>query len=171
VQICVSFRLVLPKKEKESQGDSASETCWSELYLNQTMLGRRAATRLTSALKNVRRNASTPAVVGKDTKADKKALETPPATTQQSPNYATTWSTNQRPRPGPGSGPRFEQTAMEFQPNPLSAMELISREPIRLVQGRKAVCDGGMCFHGTHSCCASHVPSFFSFSLRVEAMF
>jgi hypothetical protein len=32
---------------------------------------------------------------------------------------------------------------MELQPNPLSAMELIANEPIRLVHGRKAVCDGG----------------------------
>jgi len=33
---------------------------------------------------------------------------------------------------------------MELQPNPLSAMELIANEPIRLVDGRKAVCDGGI---------------------------
>lgn len=32
---------------------------------------------------------------------------------------------------------------MELQPNPLSAMELVANEPIRLVHGRKAVCDGG----------------------------
>ncbi|KAH7930958.1 hypothetical protein BV22DRAFT_1053540 [Leucogyrophana mollusca] len=61
----------------------------------------------------------------------------------QSPNFPTTWSTNQKPRPVGRSGPRFEQTAMELQPNPLSAMELISNEPIRVVHGRKAVCDGG----------------------------
>ncbi|KIJ68458.1 hypothetical protein HYDPIDRAFT_185502 [Hydnomerulius pinastri MD-312] len=61
----------------------------------------------------------------------------------QSPNYPTTWSTNQQPRPVARSGPRFEQTFMELQPNPLSAMELIANEPIRVVHGRKAVCDGG----------------------------
>lgn len=61
----------------------------------------------------------------------------------QAPNYPTTWSTNQRPRPGPASSPRFEQTDMNLQPNPLSAMELIANEPIRIVNGRKAVCDGG----------------------------
>jgi NADH dehydrogenase (ubiquinone) Fe-S protein 6 len=61
----------------------------------------------------------------------------------QAPNRASTWSTNQQPRPAGQSGPRFEQTVMEVQPNPLSAMELISKEPIRLVDGRKAVCDGG----------------------------
>ncbi|KAI0724575.1 hypothetical protein C8T65DRAFT_626942 [Cerioporus squamosus] len=67
----------------------------------------------------------------------------PAAAVPQSPNYANTWSTSQRPRPQAHSGPRFEQTIMELQPNPLSAMEMISKEPIRVVHGRKAVCDGG----------------------------
>ncbi|KAK0478360.1 zinc-finger domain-containing protein [Armillaria novae-zelandiae] len=61
----------------------------------------------------------------------------------QAPNFPTTWSANQQPRPLGQSNPRFEQTAMETQPAPLSAMQLISEEPIRLVDGRKAVCDGG----------------------------
>ncbi|KAF8922563.1 zinc-finger domain-containing protein [Mucidula mucida] len=61
----------------------------------------------------------------------------------QSPNYPTTWSQNQSTRPAAQSSPRFEQTVMETQPNPLSAMQLIADEPIRLVNGRKAVCDGG----------------------------
>ncbi|KAG8219806.1 hypothetical protein J3R82DRAFT_779, partial [Butyriboletus roseoflavus] len=61
----------------------------------------------------------------------------------QSSNYPTTWSTTQQPRPVSRSGPRFEQTFMELQPNPLSAMELVANEPIRVVHGRKAVCDGG----------------------------
>ncbi|KAF8640556.1 hypothetical protein AX17_000218 [Amanita inopinata Kibby_2008] len=73
-------------------------------------------------------------------KSDKKAA---PASAPQAPNHAVTWSTSQRPRPTTGEDPRFEQTAMELQPNPLSAMELVAREPIRLVQGRRAVCDGG----------------------------
>lgn len=42
-------------------------------------------------------------------------------------------------------GPRFEQTAQEFQPRPLAAIELIAQEPIRLVKSRVAVCDGGVC--------------------------
>ncbi|KAG9222801.1 hypothetical protein CCMSSC00406_0000510 [Pleurotus cornucopiae] len=67
----------------------------------------------------------------------------PSKTSPQAPNYPSTWSTSQNPRPAGSSGPRFEQTAMEVQPNPLSAMELIANEPIRLVHGRKAVCDGG----------------------------
>lgn len=32
---------------------------------------------------------------------------------------------------------------MELQPQPLAAIEMIANEPIRVVQGRKAVCDGG----------------------------
>ncbi|KAG6900130.1 hypothetical protein C0993_002475 [Termitomyces sp. T159_Od127] len=63
--------------------------------------------------------------------------------TPQAPNYPTTWSTNQQPRVAATTGARFEQTALELQPNPLSAMELIANEPVRLVYGRKAVCDGG----------------------------
>ncbi|KAH9486940.1 Lactobacillus shifted protein [Psilocybe cubensis] len=110
------------------------------------MLGRRALPRFNNALKTLSRNASsstTPAVKSAEASV-KKVAEAGPVTLQQAPNYPTTWSTNQAPRPGPGSGPRFEQTAMEFQPAPLSAMELIAKEPIRLVQGRKAVCDGGV---------------------------
>ncbi|KAH9065739.1 ubiquinone oxidoreductase 20 kd subunit [Lactarius vividus] len=65
------------------------------------------------------------------------------ATVAQSPNRTTTWSTSQHPRPAGQSGPRFEQTIMDLQPNPLSAMELLANEPVRLIHGRKAVCDGG----------------------------
>jgi len=62
---------------------------------------------------------------------------------KQAPNYPSTWSTSQQPRPEAGSGPRFEQTIMELQPSPLSAMELIANESVKMVHGRKAVCDGG----------------------------
>lgn len=41
------------------------------------------------------------------------------------------------------TGPRFEQTAQAFQPTPLAAIELIAEQPIRLVSGRIASCDGG----------------------------
>lgn len=40
-------------------------------------------------------------------------------------------------------GPRFEQTAQQFQPRPLAAIELIAEQPIRLVKSRTAACDGG----------------------------
>ncbi|KDQ12916.1 hypothetical protein BOTBODRAFT_112319 [Botryobasidium botryosum FD-172 SS1] len=68
---------------------------------------------------------------------------TPVAPAPQSPNYATTWSPSQNPRPAGASGPRFEQTDMSLQPNPLSAMELINNVPVKMVEGRRAVCDGG----------------------------
>lgn len=32
---------------------------------------------------------------------------------------------------------------LEYQPQPLSAMQMIAGEPVRVVNGRKAVCDGG----------------------------
>ena len=111
------------------------------------MLGRRALPSLNHVLRNISRPASTSASKADNTasSAVTKKADVPPPTIQQSPNYPTTWSTSQRSRPGPDSSPRFEQTAMELQPSPLSAMELIANEPIRLVHGRKAVCDGGMC--------------------------
>jgi len=111
-----------------------------------TMLGRRALPRINNALKALSRPASTSTTSAAAIKANDAAISNEKKgdlTLQQSPNFATTWSTAQNPRPGPGSGPRFEQTDMALQPNPLSAMELVAQEPIRLVQGRKAVCDGG----------------------------
>ena len=114
------------------------------------MLGRRALPSLNHVLKNISRPASTSTSKADDATSSavtKKADVPLPTTQQQSPNYPSTWSTSQTPRPGLGSGPRFEQTAMDLQPNPLSAMELIANEPIRLVHGRKAVCDGGMYVH------------------------
>ncbi|KAJ7169907.1 zinc-finger domain-containing protein [Mycena filopes] len=66
----------------------------------------------------------------------------PPATLQ-APNAPATWSTNQQPRPAHASGPRFEQTVMELQPNPLSAMALVNDVPVNMVDGRRAICDGG----------------------------
>lgn len=61
----------------------------------------------------------------------------------QSPNYPKTWSADQNPRDLAMRGPRFEQMTPELQPQPLSAMEMISREPIRLTEKRIIECDGG----------------------------
>lgn len=71
------------------------------------------------------------------------ATETAVSEYPQAPNHPGLWSENQRPRPTPATGPRFEQTAMQLQPQPLSAMDLIAREPIRLSKTRIAACDGG----------------------------
>lgn len=111
------------------------------------MLSRRALHHFNHALKGLKRCASTSTTTSAAIKANDAAITKKEAApvAQQAPNYPTTWSTSQRPRPGPASGPRFEQTAMSLQPNPLSAMQLVAEEPIRLVQGRKAVCDGGTC--------------------------
>lgn len=65
------------------------------------------------------------------------------ANVQQSPNYPTTWSTSQNPRQAAFGGPRFEQVNFDLQPQPVSAMQLVAEDPVRLVPGRKAVCDGG----------------------------
>src|SRR6267378_4128878 len=102
------------------------------------MLSRRPFHRLNYALKSLKRAAST-STSGSAIKSNDAAVTKKEGTPviQQAPNYSTTWSTSQRPRPGPASGPRFEQTAMDLQPNPLSAMQLVAEEPIRLVQGRK----------------------------------
>lgn len=64
---------------------------------------------------------------------------------EQSPNYPTTWSESQNPREAAMRGPRFEQIDIDTQPMPLSAMEMIQREPIRLTGARIAACDGGAC--------------------------
>jgi NADH dehydrogenase (ubiquinone) Fe-S protein 6 len=104
----------------------------------QTMLSTRlaAAARLRPAFVRLSTSASSSKAVQAEAKPT-------PAVVPQSPNHAATWSTNQSLRPAGQSGPRFEQTVMELQPNPLSAMELIANEPIRLIHGRKTICDGG----------------------------
>ncbi|KAI8349393.1 zinc-finger domain-containing protein [Blakeslea trispora] len=62
---------------------------------------------------------------------------------QQAANRATTWSATQRPKSEALAGPRFEQTDLDTQPNPMAAIELIAEEPIRFVHQRIAHCDGG----------------------------
>lgn len=68
----------------------------------------------------------------------------PPGTpVSQAPNALSTWSEDQNPRTRAMRGPRFEQTNMAFQPQPLAAMSLIANEPIRMVNQRVVSCDGG----------------------------
>lgn len=64
-------------------------------------------------------------------------------TSQQAPNRATTWSESQRPRAEGQVGPRFEQTDLDLQPQPYAAIELIAKQPVRIVDSDVAVCDGG----------------------------
>ena len=46
---------------------------------------------------------------------------------------------------------RFEQTNLDLQPNAPSAMGMVAEDPIRLVDGRRASCDGGKLFE-SNSC-------------------
>jgi NADH dehydrogenase (ubiquinone) Fe-S protein 6 len=111
------------------------------------MLSRRAITQLASPL---RRAVSTSRPTAKDSSTAVEKLDS--SSPKQAPNYPATWTTSQRLRPGLSSSPRFEQTNMDLQPNPLSAMELISQEPVRVVNGRRAVCDGGVYLAGFTPC-------------------
>ncbi len=108
-----------------------------------TMISTRLAARLRPRLSR-RLYSSNPATTpSASTSAVPAEAKQQAAAVPQSPNRAAAWSTSQQPRPAGQSGPRFEQTVMDLQPNPLSAMELLATEPVRLVHARKAVCDGG----------------------------
>lgn len=62
---------------------------------------------------------------------------------EQAPNRDLTWSKSQRPKSEAMKGPRFEQMDPRFQPQSLSAMELINNQPVRMVNSRVVACDGG----------------------------
>ncbi|KAG1472005.1 hypothetical protein G6F56_001790 [Rhizopus delemar] len=62
---------------------------------------------------------------------------------EQASNRTATWSENQRAKSDALVGPRFEQTDINTQPNPMAAIDLIAEEPIRFVKKRIANCDGG----------------------------
>ncbi|ODM21255.1 Lactobacillus shifted protein [Aspergillus cristatus] len=61
----------------------------------------------------------------------------------QAPNRANTWAASQQPRQKAMTGPRFEQTIMELQPQPMAAIELIHKQPVRWTNKRIVSCDGG----------------------------
>ncbi|KAI9002694.1 zinc-finger domain-containing protein [Gaertneriomyces semiglobifer] len=61
----------------------------------------------------------------------------------QAPNRVKTWSQTQNPKSEAMTGPRFEQTDMDLQPNPPSAEELIKQVPVTFVETRTVACDGG----------------------------
>ncbi|KAJ3019397.1 UNVERIFIED_CONTAM: hypothetical protein HDU68_010672 [Siphonaria sp. JEL0065] len=65
----------------------------------------------------------------------------------QSLNREATWSKSQLEKAAATTGPRFEQTNMALQPNPVAAIDLIAAVPVTLVAGRKASCNGGEEFH------------------------
>ncbi|KAE8356691.1 zinc-finger domain-containing protein [Aspergillus coremiiformis] len=61
----------------------------------------------------------------------------------QAPNRARTWAASQQPREKAMTGPRFEQTDMEMQPQPYAAIELIHKQPVSWTKKRVVSCDGG----------------------------
>jgi NADH dehydrogenase (ubiquinone) Fe-S protein 6 len=71
------------------------------------------------------------------------ANESTPKELWQAPNHPGTWSSGQNPRPHAMSGPRFEQRDLRFQAAPFAAIDAVAQDPIRLVDGRRATCDGG----------------------------
>ncbi|KAF9992315.1 hypothetical protein BGZ65_012389, partial [Modicella reniformis] len=62
---------------------------------------------------------------------------------KQASNREVTWSEHQLAKSVAFKGPRFENVDIEAQPQPQAAIELIAEEPIRLVETRRARCDGG----------------------------
>ncbi|KAI0932183.1 hypothetical protein AcW1_000628 [Taiwanofungus camphoratus] len=126
-----NFGRRFPRSESRRRSLSSS-------VASNSMLARQLRSRLARPLVRFNSSASSPSKPVPKSEAPSEEAVVP-----QAPNYPSTWSTSQRPRPQGQSGPRFEQTIMELQPNPLSAMDMISKEPVRVVHGRKAVCDGG----------------------------
>jgi NADH dehydrogenase (ubiquinone) Fe-S protein 6 len=84
----------------------------------------------------------------------------------QAPNRGKIWSRSQQPRERAMTGPRFEQTIIEYQvsrtslsrcayhleqeistnepqPQPYAAIELIHKQPVRWTHDRVVACDGG----------------------------
>ena len=113
-------------------------------FQQTTMLsGARLVSRWCYPLRVISRSATSSSETPSPSTSVAKSSALTPVHAPQAPNYPAKWSTNQRARPVGGESPRFEQTAMDLQPQPLSAMEMINAEPIRIVHGRKAVCDGG----------------------------
>ncbi|EDN02474.1 NADH-ubiquinone oxidoreductase [Histoplasma capsulatum] len=62
---------------------------------------------------------------------------------KQAPNRTTIWAKSQQPRDMAMTGPRFEQTIMEYQPRPYAAIELIHKQPVRWTKEKVVSCDGG----------------------------
>ncbi|KAJ2982451.1 hypothetical protein NQ176_g1373 [Zarea fungicola] len=81
-------------------------------------------------------------------KTPTKAREAATTEINQAPNRTEVWSRSQKPRASAMTGPRFEQTEFDVQPQPLSAMEMIHKEPVRWTHDRIVSCDGGGGAHG-----------------------
>ncbi|KAH6653993.1 hypothetical protein BKA67DRAFT_563893 [Truncatella angustata] len=62
---------------------------------------------------------------------------------KQSPNRTEIWSRSQRARAKAMSGPRFEQTDFDLQPQAPAAIELIHKQPVTWVHDKVVACNGG----------------------------
>ncbi|EEP79146.1 hypothetical protein UREG_03992 [Uncinocarpus reesii 1704] len=80
---------------------------------------------------------------GQDAKLQESVEQASAEVQMQAPNRATTWARSQQPREVAMSGPRFEQTIMDYQPRPYAAIELIHKQPVRWTKERIVSCDGG----------------------------
>ncbi|KAI9662786.1 MAG: hypothetical protein M1829_006130 [Trizodia sp. TS-e1964] len=61
----------------------------------------------------------------------------------QAPNRASTWAKSQRARSDAMTGPLFEQTVIEYQPQPYAAIELVHKQPVTWTKDRVVSCNGG----------------------------
>ncbi|KAK2761927.1 nadh-ubiquinone oxidoreductase [Colletotrichum kahawae] len=90
------------------------------------------------------RTTERPAVVEKNEAATPQTADTTvPQEVGQAPNRSLIWSRSQQPRAKAMTGPRFEQTDFNLQPQPYSAMELIHEQPVTWTHKRIVACDGG----------------------------
>ncbi|KZF20172.1 NADH-ubiquinone oxidoreductase [Xylona heveae TC161] len=88
-------------------------------------------------------NVPTSSAGGQDQALQESAESAESQRQMQAPNRATIWSRSQQPRDKAMVGPRFEQTVMEYQPQPYSAIELIHKQPVRWTHESVVACDGG----------------------------
>ncbi|POR34840.1 Lactobacillus shifted protein [Tolypocladium paradoxum] len=78
-----------------------------------------------------------------NSKAETAVEDVQPKEMSQAPNRTDVWSRSQKSRSKAMTGPRFEQTTFDLQPQPLSAMELVHKQPVRWTHDRMVACDGG----------------------------
>ncbi len=62
--------------------------------------------------------------------------------TPQSSNRVQTWSKSQLPKEDIFKGPKFTQIDLAAQPNPLAAIDLIEKDPVRVGPNRNVNCSG-----------------------------
>ncbi|RYP36813.1 hypothetical protein DL767_003203 [Monosporascus sp. MG133] len=100
-----------------------------------------ASARLYDAKTPIRKGETTPELKGEQ---DSLGLaENEERGLSQAPNREEIWSRSQKPRAVAMSGPRFEQTDFSLQPQPMAAIELIHRQPVRWTHERIVACEGG----------------------------